>query len=59
MRSLIGLLLVLHLITGCATYITPGAGVNVSNLAAADDNIAYFAFSVTRYDMNGFAASHI
>ena len=40
MRSLIGLLLVLHLITGCATYITPGAGVNVSNLAAADDNIA-------------------
>jgi hypothetical protein len=40
MRTLTGFILALMLITGCATYTTPGAGVNVGNLAAADQDIA-------------------
>ena len=40
MRALISFLLILFLFTGCATYTTPGAGVNVGGLAAADEDIA-------------------
>ena len=40
MRTPLSFLLVLILITGCATYTTPGAGVNVGNLASADEDIA-------------------
>lgn len=40
MRPLISFLLILLLTTGCATYTTPGAGVNVGNLATADEDIA-------------------
>lgn len=41
MRTPISSLLLLFLITGCATtYTTPGAGVNVGGLADADEDIA-------------------
>lgn len=40
MRIPLSFFLLLILITGCATYTTPGAGLNVGNLAAADEDIA-------------------
>lgn len=40
MRTPISFLPFLFLISGCATYTTPGAGVNIGNLAAADEDIA-------------------
>ena len=40
MRKLIGSFLLVLVASGCASYTTPGAGVNVGDLTAADDDIA-------------------
>lgn len=40
MRKTLILILLMGAVTGCATYMTPGAGVNVGDLSAADEDIA-------------------
>ena len=40
MRKPLILVLLIAVLTGCATYMTPGAGVNVGDLSAADEDIA-------------------
>ena len=40
MRNLLVIFLLFAALTGCATYLTPGAGVTVGDLSAADEDIA-------------------
>ena len=40
MRKLVGTALLVIFASGCASYTTPGAGVNVGDLSAADEDIA-------------------